>query len=182
MRFSAEWPRLLWKIAVPCYSRKFGNVTNMCWQHCTSNDTKYMTTPNGKTQYFFPIEQWHRYRWNIWHHLPENAKRSRSLCRLRIRWFGDDVFPPAPAWRIISAIILSIVMVIKENVIMQLYSRLVETKSCEWQNLWSEDYTWSFQDTFANKLLSPNYIPEVRLSNGTPPRKNLSWLSNWSCK
>lgn len=167
MRFSAEWPRLLWKIAVPCYSRKFGNVTNMCWHHCTSNDTKYMTTPNGKTQYFFPIEQWHRYRWNIWHHLPENAKRSRSLCRLRIRWFGDDVFPPAPAWRIISAIYTfhchgykrecdhATLFKISWDKIMW------ETKSCEWQNLWSEDYTWSFQDTFANKLLSPNYIPDI---------------------
>lgn len=116
----------------------------MCWHHCTSNDTKYMTTPNGKTQYFFPIEQWHRYRWNIWHHLPENAKRSRSLCRLRIRWFGDDVFPPAPAWRIISAIYTfhchgykrecdhATLFKISWDKIMW------ETKSCEWQNLWSE--------------------------------------------
>jgi hypothetical protein len=145
-----------------CYSRKYGNVTNMCCRHCTNNYTTYMTTPNGKSQYFFPIEQWHRYRWDVWHHLPENAKHRRSLCRLRIRWFGDGVFPPAPVWRIISAIYtFHCHGYKKENVITQPDPRLVETKSWEWRNLWSEDSMWSFQDTFANKLLSPNYIPDI---------------------
>ena len=36
-------------------------------------------------------------------YLPGDANLERSLGRFKARSFGDDVFPPTPAWRIISA-------------------------------------------------------------------------------
>ena len=67
------------------------------------------------------------------YHLPENAKRSRSLWRVRMQLFGDDVFPPAPAWRIISAICTSHIVMVQENTmlkILQFYQSLIKIKSC----------------------------------------------------
>lgn len=48
---------------------------------------------------------WTRWGENLlgYSHLPGDANLDRSLVRFKARSFGDDVFPPTPAWRIISA-------------------------------------------------------------------------------
>lgn len=64
-----------------------------------------LTTPTKLQQHVFAIRRSRRQdeRSNKHSYLPGEANLVRSLCRCKARSFGEDVFPPIPAWRIISA-------------------------------------------------------------------------------